>query len=415
MKPLTIVCFSSQPWEDGMWTNKQHVMSRVSRQHRVIFVNFGNQSPFKFVARARRANPTTPVGLHNAWRKPAVRRVNDSLQVLDVWAPTWLNFLPRRHRLRQRLDFEHRVSVVGRFLAAEGIDDAVLWVYHPGYGDAVARLPHRLVVYDCVDEYTAFPEFRHAKSWIAERERRLCAVASVVACTAPALAESKAALAPGRTHLVHNVGDATHFEKALDPTTQVPSDVATLARPIIGFIGAVSDYKLDTQWLVHLAKARPGWSVVLVGPAGVADPGTDVAELRALPNVHLLGHRGYETLPGYLKGFDVAVIPYRINDYTRAVFPIKFFEFLASGCPVVVSPLPAVRAYWGAVRVADSADAFVEQCDAALAETDPAARQQRLELARQNSWDSRVKKLLELVETALGKARTTNSGAAADG
>ena len=400
-EPLTIVCFSSQPWEDGMWTNKQHVMSRLAKQHRVLFVNFGNQSPFKFVARAQQADPKTPIRLHNAWRLPAVRRISPSLQVLDVWAPTWLNFLPRAHALRQRLDFEHRVNAVGRFLAAEGIENAVLWVYHPGYGAAVARLPHRLIVYDCVDEYTAFPEFRDAKAWIAERERQLCAVAGVVSCTAPALAETKATLAPGRTHLVHNVGDAEHFEKALDPATEVPADIATLPHPIIGFVGAVSDYKLNTQWLVHLAKARPGWSVVLVGPAGVADPGTDVAELQALPNVHLLGHRSYETLPNYLKGFDVAVIPYRINDYTRAVFPIKFFELLASGRPVVISPLPAVREYWGAVRVAETADAFITQCEAALTDTDPVATQRRLELARRNSWDARVGKLLGLVEAAL--------------
>ncbi len=278
-------------------------------------------------------------------------------------------------------------------------------MYHPGYGDAVARLPHRLIVYDCVDEYTAFPEFKDAKAWIAERERKLCAVANVVSCTAPALVESKQRLAPGRTHLVHNVGDAEHFEKAFAPTTEVPADIATLPKPVIGFVGAVSDYKLNTEWLVHLARARPQWSLALVGPAGVADPGTDVAALQALPNVHLLGHRQYDTLPGYLKGFDVAVIPYRLNDYTRAVFPIKFFEFLASGRPVVVSPLPAVREYWHAVRVADTADAFVAQCEAALGDTDASAREQRLALARLNDWDARVRKLLGLVEAALGASR----------
>lgn len=399
---LTIVCFSSQPWEDGMWTNKQHVMSRISKQHRVLFVNFGNQSPFKFLARARAAQPERPLSLRQALQRPAMRRISESLQVLDVWAPTWLNFLPRKHRLREKLDFEHRVSVVGRFLEAEGIKDAILWVYHPGYGAAVARLPHRLIVYDCVDEYTAFPEFRDAKAWIAERERQLCAVAGVVSCTAPALAETKEALAPGRTHLVHNVGDAQHFEQAMADSTRIPADIASLPRPIIGFIGAVSDYKLNTEWLVQLAKARPAWTLVLVGPTGVADPGTDVAALQQLPNVKLLGHRSYDVLPSYLKGFDVAVIPYRINDYTRAVFPIKFFEFLASGRPVVVSPLPAVRDYWHAVRVAETPEAFVAACEAAIADTDPNAQRQRLDLARQNSWDSRVSKLLRLVERALG-------------
>jgi glycosyltransferase involved in cell wall biosynthesis len=402
-KPLTIVCFSSQPWEDGMWTNKQHVMSRVAHEHRVVFVNFGGQSPFKFMQRSRAATPERPQRWRGLWRLPAVRRVAPSLQVLDVWCPTWLNFLPRAHPLRERIDFDHRVDVVGRWLAAEGIDDAVLWVYHPGYGAAVNRLPHRLVVYDCVDEYTAFPEFRDAKAWIAERERQLCALAGVVSCTAPALFDAKQALAPGRTHLVHNVGDATHFERALSPDTHVPEDVAGLPQPVIGFVGAVSDYKLNTDWLVHLAEARPSWTLVLVGPTGVADPGTDVARLQALPNVRLLGHRAYDTLPAYIKGFDVAVIPYRINDYTRAVFPIKFFELLATGKPVVVSPLPAVREFWSAVRVADSPADFVTQCEAALEHESADAIRGRVELARQNSWESRVRKLLDLVRAALDR------------
>lgn len=386
-----------------MWTNKHHIMSRVAKQHRVLFVNFRQQSPFKFVRSARRADASSRVRLTNIWQEPAVRRVAPDLEVLDVWTP-WLNFVGSGHVLRRHNEFEHRVDVVGRWLAREGVSDAVLWVYHPGFGDSVTRIAHSLIVYDCVDEYTAFPEFRHNKAWIAERERKLCAVAGVVACTAPSLFDTKQQLAPGRTHFVHNVGDAEHFAQALEPGTPVAADIANLPRPIIGFVGAVSDYKLNIDWLLALSAARPAYSIVLVGPTGVADPSTDVGKLQARPNVHLLGHRKYPELPGYLKGFDVAVIPYRINDYTRAVFPIKFFEFLASGRPVVISPLPAVREYWNAVRVAETPEAFIEACDAAVAADTPEAKQQRIELAHQNSWDSRVKKLLDLTYAALPAA-----------
>jgi len=386
-----------------MWTNKHHIMSRMAKQQRVVFVNFRQQSPLKFVRQAKRSDSKTRVSLANLWREPMLRQVLPGLEVLDVWTP-WLNFVGSAHRLRRGLEFEHRVKVVGRWLEQQGIKDAVLWVYHPGYGDTVARIPHSLIVYDCVDEYTAFPEFRHAKAWIAERERSLCKVAGVVACTAPSLYESKKELAPGRTHFVHNVGDAAHFEQAQAASTTVPADIASLPRPVVGFIGAVSDYKLNLDWMLHLSAARPAWSVVLIGPTGISDPSTDVGKLRARPNVHLLGHRSYEQLPSYLKGFDVAVIPYRLNDYTNGVFPIKFFEFLASGRPVVVSPLPAVRDYWSAVRVADTAESFVQACDAALAEDDAEARQKRIELARLNSWDSRVEKLTALMLAALPPA-----------
>lgn len=394
---LTIVCFSSQPWEDGMWTNKQHVMSRVAKQHRVVFVNFGGQSPFKFAK-------NNGVSLASLGR-PSVRRVDTSLEVLDVWAPTWLNFLGRGHAAREWNDFEHRVDVVNRWLREQGIEDVVVWVYHPGYGASVARLPQRLVVYDCVDEYSAFPEFKGAEEWIRRRERELCQLASVVTCTAPALYETKRELAPGRTHLVHNVGDFAHFQQAMDSDTRVPLDLASARRPVIGFIGAVSDYKLNIDWLAHLAQARPDWTLAVIGPTGVADPGTDVARLQALPNVKLMGHRSYDELPNYLKGFDVAVIPYRINDYTRAVFPIKFFEFMASGRPVVISALPAVQRYWGATLVAETADDFVQKCQQALSADSESARERRLQLARENSWPERVKKLLGLVELALAARR----------
>jgi glycosyltransferase involved in cell wall biosynthesis len=398
---LTVVCFSSQPWEDGMWTNKQHIMLRVAKQHRVVFVNFRQQSPFRFLERAKKADPATRASWRTLWSEPAHRRIDENLEVLDIWTPPWLNFVGSGHRLRRHQEFEHRVNVVQHWLAERHISDAVLWVYHPGYGDSVARIPHRLILYDCVDEYSAFPEFQDSKAWIAERERALCAAAGVVACTAPVLFETKQPLAPGRTHFVHNVGDASHFERALDPALPAASDIADLRRPVIGFVGAVSDYKLNLEWLLHLATTRPHYSIVVVGPAGVADPNTDLGKLRAAPNVHLLGHRSYEQLPSYLKGFDVAVIPYRINDYTRAVFPIKFFEFLASGRPVVISQLPAVEQYWEAVRVATTAEEFVSACDAALAADSPEARERRLQLARQNSWDSRVQKLLGLVQAAL--------------
>ena len=141
MKPRTVVCFSSQQWDDRMWTNKHHIMSRVAQQHRVVFVDFRQQSPVRFVKRARRDDAKTRVNLGNFWREASVRRVPEGLEVLDVWTP-WLNFVGSGHVLRRRSEFKHRVAVVQRWLARQGIDDAVLWVYHPRYGASRARNPH---------------------------------------------------------------------------------------------------------------------------------------------------------------------------------------------------------------------------------------------------------------------------------
>jgi glycosyltransferase involved in cell wall biosynthesis len=117
--------------------------------------------------------------------------------------------------------------------------------------------------------------------------------------------------------------------------------------------------------------------------------------------VHLLGYRAYETLPGYLKAFDAVVIPYRRCAATRGVFPIKFFESLASGRPVVISDLPSLSEYFQAVRVARDAEEFVTACDAAIAESqDGAARERRMALARANTWESRISKLLDRIDGA---------------
>ncbi len=198
---------------------------------------------------------------------------------------------------------------------------------------------------------------------------------------------------------MHNVGDAEHFGKALDPELPVPADLRRIGGPVIGFVGAVSDYKVNVPWVVDLARRRRDWNVVLIGPLTLGDA-AGIAPLRREPNIHLLDQRPYEDLPAYVKGFDVATIPYGRNEYTDRVFPIKFFELLATGKPVVISPLPSLRAYWDAVRVAHDADELIHHCAAAL--SDPTAGQEdRCQLAARNTWSSRIAKLMEQIERRL--------------
>jgi glycosyltransferase involved in cell wall biosynthesis len=395
-----IVCLSSQRWDEGMWTNKQHIMSRLGKKHDVYYVDFDQRPVGRVLGQALSGEvPRRP--LRGLFARPR-EQMRDEVTLLDFYASSAVEQLGHGNPLRVFGQFDLRVRLLGRFLQERGIRDAIVWVYHPGYGATVARLPHSLLVYDCVDEYTAFPEFAKSKSWIAERERALCQRADLVFTTAPSLYESKRRLNPEHTHLVHNVGDAEHFNRALEPDLPVPEDVANLPHPVIGFVGAVSDYKLDADWVLHLAQARPNYSIVLVGPTGIGDPSTDVSRLLQAPNVHLLGQRAYGSLPGYLKGFDVAVIPYRINDYTRGVFPIKFFEFLASGRPVVISNLPALKSYYDQVLVATNADEFVARCDAALGDSE-AHKTARVELAAKHSWPERIRQLMEHVEERLAE------------
>jgi len=382
-----------------MWTNKQHIMSRLAERHRVVHVDHGFESIPGFLYEHLRHEPEALSRPRRLFQE-GVYRVGPSLWTAHSYGPKSAYLLPMDSTVRNYFAYDYKLTLVRRFLRREGFDRPIVWVYHPGYVDALERLPRELLVYDCVDEYTAFPNYQPVADWIRAKERRLCERADLVFTTSPALYEDKSKYNPEDTHFVHNVGDAEHFKSALASSTDVAPEIRELSGPVVGFVGAVSDYKLDSEWLLQLAEARPDWQLAVVGPVGEADPSTDVSEMETTPNIHLLGHRDYERLPEYIKGFDVATIPYRINEYTRSVFPIKFFEFLATGTPVVISALPSLEQYYDAVEVAESADEFVEKCHVALDRGAEGAKE-RVELAENNSWWSRIDRMMELIEERL--------------
>jgi len=403
MRRHTIVCLTTASFQSGLWTNKQHIMSRLAARHRVLYVNFGAELAWRVVQRKLRGAPGSLFRPRSLLLSPAIE-LDRGVEVLDfATLPKW-PFLP----VPQRIGWTARtqLALLSRYLKSEGIEDAVIWVYHPAYGGAVRELPHGLIVYDCVDEYTAVPPYTQAPGWIERQEAELCRTADLVFCTSETLLEAKRPFHPEATHLVENVGDAAHFERALSPDLAVPADLAALPRPVIGFTGAVNAEKLDIPWLEALASRRPAYSIALIGPITQSPA---IERLARAPNVHLFGHRDYGVLPAYVKGFDVAVIPYALNEYTRGVFPLKFFEFLASGRPLVVSALPALQRHYAAVFVARNEGEFVALCDRALADPEQ-GRAARIELARKNSWDHRVERLMAHVEAAFERKRVTKAG-----
>ncbi len=391
-----------------MWTNKQHIMSRMARDYRVIFVNFGGFKLGSWLKALHEQRGSLGLFDPRIFAEPARSHV-DGVEVLDVFGslgPLWQ--LDDNNPVRVALQFDWRRRVVGRWLERQGITDAILWVYHPGFGGQIADIPHSLVVYDCVDEYVEFPAYRKNSHWLRAREEELCRRADLVFATSKGLYEKKRHLNPAHTHLVHNVGDAEHFGRARLDETVLPPDMARIPEPRVVFVGAVSDYKLNSDFVKAAALRHPEWQLVLIGPVGLSDRGGSTRELSEIPNVHLMGHRSYAELPAYLKGANVTVIPYRINSYTDHVFPIKFFEMLATGRPLVISPLPAVEDYYDLVRVAHTEDEFVEHCGEALARPSEGLSA-RLAAAEANSWGARVARLAELVEDRLRATERADS------
>ncbi|MEZ4461137.1 MAG: glycosyltransferase [bacterium] len=381
-----------------MWTNKQHIMSRLAKDHRVIHVDHGLRIFPQYLWRRLRKNPRDILkGPALLW--DGVSRRDDHLFVADHWAPLIAQIFPRGTSIRTLSEYDLKVLFLKAYLKREGINDPIVWVYHPGFAKAVRHLPRKLLVYDCVDNYEAFPNYKKSAKWVREFEDHLCREADLVFTTSEPLYELRRPLNPDNTYLVHNVGDAEHFGRAMQPGA-VPSDIADIQGPVIGFVGAVSDYKVNLEWIQNAADARPNWTFVLIGPVGEADPTTRLGKIRQTQNIRVLGHRDYEVLPDYCRGFDVTVIPYRINEYTQSVFPIKFFEFLGTGKPVVTSALPSILAYRKYVRVAETSEEFVQLCEDAL--NDPeSGREGRLEVARTNSWPKRIGELMGHIDQKL--------------
>ena len=311
-----------------------------------------------------------------------------------------IRYLPTRSRSLRRLNYRLNLPVLRANIRRLGLKGATLWIYTP---DAVAYAGHlgeNLVCYDCVDEYAEQPYYTTNFEGIRYDEEELLRRAHVVITSARSLYEAKCQINPN-THLVRNVGDFEHFHRALLPDIPMSPELAPLPRPRIGFVGALDRYKLDIDVLTYTAQQRPMWSLVLIGPRGAAERPAALSGLLEQPNVHWLGPKPYAELPGYIKGFDVCIIPYVSNDYTRNCFPLKFFEFLASGKPVVVSGLPELNEYKGLIEIADAPESFVRSIEETLRDENAARREARLAVARINTWDTKVERLVNIVHQTI--------------
>jgi glycosyltransferase involved in cell wall biosynthesis len=384
LRDRMIVCVGFADWNSELWTNQHHLMSRLAAGNRILFVeSLGLRRPTLSGRDLGRMRRRLIAGL-------AGPREADGLHVLSPLVLPW-----HGSRLVRALNARVLQRLVRRAMRRLGLSGDILWAYVPQAEALIDVVRPRFVVYHCVDDIGAqagvdAPSFREAEQRFAER-------ADLVLASSPRLAERLSSSAR-RVIYTPNVADHELFATALQPGA-VDAGMEALPRPRIVFTGAVVATKLDLGLLAGLAARRPDWSIALVGPVGPGDPRTDVSSLAALPNVHLLGPRRYTELPAVLRGADVGLIPYAVNDLTRSVFPMKVYEYLSAGLPVVSTPLPALDGVAGVARAA-RADELAEQIDAALSGDDEEARQARSKEAARHSWNGRLEELAQAVAEA---------------
>lgn len=358
----TIIVFSHLRW-NFVYQRPQQLLSRLAQFYRVVFVE-------------------EPV-----WHDgPGTLELSTPAPNVTVCQPRTAVQAPGFH--------DDQLAVLQPLLSQiTPADDPIVWFYTPMALPLLPALHADLVVYDCMDELAAF---KNAPRQLLQRETALLARADLVFAGGPSLFEAKRTR-HANVHCFASSVDTVHFEQALDRHNGHPAQ-AEIGRPRLGYYGVI-DERFEPALVAALADAHPEWQIVLVGPILKIDP----ASLPQRQNIHYLGQQPYQALPHFLAGWDVCLLPFARNEATRFISPTKVLEYMAAQLPIVSTSITDVAVPYGdIVAIADTPEAFVAACEAALAATPEqraAMAASMRAIAEATSWDATVEQMRTLLDT----------------
>jgi UDP-galactopyranose mutase len=359
-----LICFSHLRW-DFVFQRPQHLLTRFAKNHRVFFIEepiFGDDGP-----------------------RLEVSQREDDLFVAVPYLPHGTDVDAVMPDLIEKQANEH------------GIYEPVMWFYTPMMLPWAGRIKPKAIVYDCMDELSLF---KGAPPQLLDREVELFRRADLVFTGGQSLYEAKRERHPAVYAFPSSI-DVEHFSRALEIDDE-PADQQGIAHPRVGFCGVI-DERTDLDLLTRIAELRPDWQYIMLGPVAKIDQ----ADLPCRDNIHYLGGKSYNELPAYLAGWDVAMMPFAMNDSTRFISPTKTPEYLAAGRPVVSTPVrDVVRPYGeqGLVYIAALPEEFVMAIENALSE-DAAKRQAKTqEFLSRISWNKTQREMSELIKKVIARS-----------
>lgn len=365
---------------DFVWQRPQHILSRLSAFHPIVFLEDAAPLPDDSGSDGQPRMQVTRVSDTLTVLRPLlVPHVGDPVKDAETDAingPAWQRLLDTAvHQL--------------------GWKRLVHWFYTPMAAEARGLYDPVAVAYDCMDELA---NFKGAPADIKQKEADLMRAADVVFTGGPSMFQARKDKHPN-VHQFNSGVDVAHFQKALAAETPVPDDIKDLPHPVLLYYGVI-DERMGWDNLAAVADAHPEWSLVMVGPlAKITEK-----DLVKRPNIHYTGQRGYDDLPGYLKGCDVALVPFALSDATRFLSPTKTLEYFAARKPVVSTPIQdIVDHYADAARIGHTPEDFVRACEAALAEEDAARLARGERYAGEQTWDNIVLQMRDLLDAAVAK------------
>lgn len=392
MTGKSIVCFGGEDWWYHHPHSKNHLMKRFARAgNKVIFVN------------------SISMGLASLTNKDLVPRVVRKLRsysklarttaegITVVSPPTLPFFGSRAARAVNRSLLR---AQVGALMRRRGLARPILWIAIPTAVDMMGRLNEELVIYQVSDKYEA-NVMDHATDprLILELHNRAIAQADIVFYSGRKLFD-EATEGRERSYLLEQAVDFAHWSRVATGELTVAPEVESIPRPRLGYFGAIEPWLVDQELIRKAARERPEWHWIFIGNRSRG------MEIENQPNVHFLAPVPYAELPAYAAGFDVCVLPWETEQaFTSYGSAIKVREYLATGKPVVIAPLPEYEPLRDVLRIARSRTEFLQLIEDALKERDTEAARARQASVIQGTWDARAEWVSEIIEKALAEKR----------
>ena len=362
-----LVCFSHLRW-DFVYQRPQHLLSRFAKQRRVFFVE-------------------EPLFIDGTTKLEIIRREDYLFTVVPQ--------ISHSDRENENTEGIQR-KLIDRFFLEKNINNFVAWFYTPMAMAFAAHLQPMAIVYDCMDELSGF---KFAPPELVENETKLFQRTDLVFTGGQSLYEAKKSQHKS-VHAFPSSIDAEHFKKARNITDE-PEDQKSIAHPRLGYCGVI-DERMDIKMLGEMADLRPDWQFIMIGPVVKIAP----EDLPRRENIHYLGGKNYQDLPNYLAGWDVALMPFALNESTKFISPTKTPEYLAAGKPVVSTPIQDVVRPYGEmnlVEIAATAQEFVEACKKVLTENSEERSAKADEFLAQMSWDKTWSQMAEMIDEIVGQ------------
>ena len=363
-----VICFSHLRW-NFVYQRPQHLMSRIAGTHRVFFVEepiFGDRAHLE------------------------IQKRHENLWVIIPHLP---------HGSGEEAAREYQVGFLSQLLQTMEVEHYITWYYSPMALPIGEYLQPLAIVYDCMDELSAF---KFAPAVLKSLELQLMEKADVVFTGGHSLYEAKKAY-HSNIHPFPSSIDFNHFSKARK-TLNEPDDQKAIPHPRIGFCGVI-DERMDMELVGEIAQKRKDWHIVMIGPVVKID----VNSLPRFDNIHYLGMKDYESLPAYFSGWDVAIMPFAINEATRFISPTKTPEYLAAGRPVISTPIhDVVRHYSSVVNFGSTSWDFISAAERTLDHGNVSLRRVD-EILSENSWDRTWRKMEKIIRKAVNHSKINDT------